>query len=66
MFSTSIFAYNFNLSLDNYTYNLIVEAKTFDNSQYPQCWLSTQLVTTRENATQIALTIACVVLKESY
>jgi hypothetical protein len=49
---------------------LIVEtkakAKAFDNSQYPQCWLSTQLVTTRENASQIALAIAHVVLKESY
>ncbi len=54
----STLACNSNFSLVSFAYNLIVEAKAFNNNQYPQCWLTTHVVTTRESASQIALAIA--------
>ncbi len=46
--TTSTFACDSNLSLESCTYNLITNTRTFNNSQYPQCWLNTQVIT-KEN-----------------
>jgi len=54
--STSIC--NFNFSLESFTYNLIVEARASHNNQYPRQCLTTHVITTWENASQIALAIA--------
>jgi hypothetical protein len=44
--ATSTFAHNSNLFLENCIYNLIVEARTSYNSQYPWNWSTTHVVTT--------------------
>jgi hypothetical protein len=54
---------NFNLSLEIYTYNLIVEARASNNNQYPRQCLTTHVITKGESASQIALAITQVCAK---
>jgi hypothetical protein len=46
--ATLTYASNFNLSLESCTYNLIVEVKKSNSSQYKWCWLITHMVSKRK------------------
>jgi len=52
-----------NLPLTSCTYKLIVKARAFESSQYPCRWLFTHAMTTRFRVSQIAFTIAQVVVE---
>jgi hypothetical protein len=60
---TTTSTYISNLPLTNSTYRLITKARTFESSQYPHHWLFTHAMTTRFRASQIAFTIAQVVVE---
>jgi hypothetical protein len=64
MFSiTSTFAYNSNLSLESFTYNLIAKKRKSINSQYSWCQLTIHVVIIGKNAFTHCLNNCCVYVK---